>query len=206
MKVIAKPGLEMWKLNQVLLAALTLPQHEEESLDDYAVRVMADSREQGRKACDRGTLIHGELEKWLTGGLVSADHVLTCKRVYSALDEHCGVQEWAAEKSFACDLGYGGKCDLHSKEYVVDFKTKEFDRNTLPSLYDEHYMQLAAYRYGLGVAAAKCAICFVSTTHPLQHIVDVTEEDLERGFTMFRAAVGFWQAQKKYKPIKGDAA
>ncbi|MBV5330392.1 MAG: hypothetical protein JZU65_22630, partial [Chlorobium sp.] len=193
MKVIAKPGLERWKMEQVLMASLTLPMAEGETLEKYAVRVMNDSREQTRKACDRGTFIHGELEKWLSGGLVHSDNVDLCHRVYEKLKDLFGPQMWSVEKSFACSLGYGGKCDLHSIDMVVDFKTKEFGENNLPTIYDEHAMQLAAYRRGLNVDGARCAICFVSTTNPIVHVVEIDDAGLERGFQMFIHALEYWK-------------
>src|SRR4029077_3837007 len=63
----SKPGLEAWKATQLLQAALTLPKKEDESLDDYAKRVIEDSREQGRKAAERGTELHAAIEDYIKG-------------------------------------------------------------------------------------------------------------------------------------------
>lgn len=200
MKVMAKPGLERWKMQQVLMASLTLPMLEDETLEAYAVRVMTDSMEQTRKACDRGTEIHGELEKYFTGKQVLAQHLETCCVVESALIKRFGVQPWGAEKSFAY-AGYGGKCDLHSKTVVVDFKTKEFTADNLPKPFDEHAMQLSAYRNGLPCDNdAECAIVYVSSIEPLCHIVDIGEEALDRGWAMFSHCLDLWKATKKYYP------
>ena len=46
LNVAAKPGLEAWKQQQILLAALTLPKAENESIDAYAERVLEDSKKQ----------------------------------------------------------------------------------------------------------------------------------------------------------------
>jgi hypothetical protein len=62
MQVMAKPGLEVWKQKQVLLAALTLPMQDGESLDDYASRIVADSKQQAIEAAQRGTNIHAAIE------------------------------------------------------------------------------------------------------------------------------------------------
>lgn len=202
LQVIAKPGLESWKMQQVLLASLTLPMIEGETLEAYSVRVMADSKEQCKNACNLGTLIHGEIEKHFTKGTVLAEYLTTCAVVESELLNTFGVQPWAAERSFACDLGYGGKCDIYSPEIVVDFKTKPFTSDNLPKLYDEHHLQLAAYRYGLGVDSARCAICFVSTIEPIVHIIEIDEVELQRGFNMFKHALEYWKEAKKYDPTK----
>ena len=50
LNVAAKPGLENWKLQQVLLAALTLPKRDQESESEYIDRIITDSKEQGRAA------------------------------------------------------------------------------------------------------------------------------------------------------------
>ncbi len=202
LQVIAKPGLESWKMQQVILASLTLPTIEGETLEAYAVRVMADSKEQCKKACDLGTLIHGEIEKHYLGKSVMEEHIDRCWAVDTEIDARFGDQDWSAEKSFACDLGYGGKCDLYSDEYVVDFKTKPFTADNLPKLYDEHSIQLAAYRFGLGVPDARCAIAFVSTIEPLVHIIEIEEKELMRGFSMFKHALEYWKEQKKYNPCE----
>lgn len=201
LKVIAKPGLDAWKLQQVLLASLTLTQMDGESLEDFAVRVMADSREQGLKAMELGTIIHGEIEKYFSGSPVLAEHKGRCEAVESAIYSVFGGQDWKAERSFAWpEFGYGGKVDLHSEKYVIDFKTKDFDENNLPTTYDEHAMQLAAYRNGLGVPDAGCAIVFVATKTDLVHIVEIRESEIERGWEMFKHALRYWQELKKYKP------
>jgi hypothetical protein len=201
LSIIDKPALTAWKMQTLLLSSLTLPMIDGETLEQYAARVMVDSKEQGRKACELGTLIHGEIEKYFTGKPVLAEHGKRCVEVEKALRDDFGAQEWKAEKSFAWpELGYGGKTDLHSDEWVVDFKTKDFGPDNLPKIYDEHAQQLAAYRNGLGVPDAKCAIVFVSTTSDIVHIVRIDEEKIERGWKMFKHALGYWQELKNYKP------
>src|SRR4051812_25248796 len=63
LKCAAAPGLENWKLRKMLEAALTLPRHEGESLDDFSERVISDSQEQGKKAAERGTDLHAAIEQ-----------------------------------------------------------------------------------------------------------------------------------------------
>ena len=57
-----KPALNVWKENQIALAAITLPRIEGETDDDFLVRVKEDAKEQSRKAADRGTQIHTAIE------------------------------------------------------------------------------------------------------------------------------------------------
>ena len=74
--IAAKPGLQKWKLQQMLHAALTLPRLPDESTDAFAERVILDSEEQSKKAMERGTELHAAIEEWINGqqSLIWLDH------------------------------------------------------------------------------------------------------------------------------------
>ena len=116
-----------------------------------------------------------------------------------------GLDEFAPEKAFAHELGYGGKVDLHNANYkdigiVLDVKSKEFTDPSKVEAYDEHCMQLAAYRVGLGIPDAICANVFVSAIEPgLVVIKEWSQEDLARGWGMFQALLSFWQIKNNHK-------
>ena len=84
---------------------------------------------------------------------------------------------------------------MHSPQgVVIDIKTKEFTDPAKVDAYDEHLMQLAAYRVGLGMPEARCANVFVSRSVPgLAKVVEWSPEDLARGWKMFAALLNFWQ-------------
>jgi len=65
--LVAKPGLSNWLQQQVLLAALTLPRIAGETEENWLERVMSDSKSTGRDAMDRGTQMHGVLERFYRG-------------------------------------------------------------------------------------------------------------------------------------------
>src|SRR3982750_1919915 len=48
--VLAKPGLDAWRIEQGIVAALTLPRRADEPLDAFAHRVVGDMGEQVEKA------------------------------------------------------------------------------------------------------------------------------------------------------------
>jgi hypothetical protein len=197
----AAPGLERWKREQLLYASFTLPRVFGESTDAFAKRVVADSEEQGIKARDTGTAIHSAIEKWLcdeTYDMTYHAHVLGAAR---ALIDWCGIDGIQAEKSFAHPLGFGGKCDIHkvAPQFIADFKTKDFDEKSLPKIYDNHPMQLGAYRQGFIIPNARGAIIFVSTRVPgLTHLIEIDEDELRRGWNMFAALLKFWQIKNRY--------
>lgn len=199
LSVLAKPGLENWKQNQILMAALTMPRVEGETEHEYIARIIRDSKEQGMKAAEEGTRIHGAIEAWYAErkyDLTYADHLTG---VVEAVREKFGEQEWIAEKSFANNM-YGGKVDLHSKDLVIDFKTKEFTEDKLPEAYDENIMQLAAYRAGLKLdVKARLANVFVSRNVPgLVHIVEHSDLDQARGIKMFTDCLSLWMSLKRF--------
>lgn len=191
----ASPGLDRWKQEQVLYCALTTSQKQGESEQNYLRRIMDDSREQGKKAAQRGTVIHAAIEGFYEGK-GRGEYPKHVDGVKIALEARYGVQNWIAEKSFASNLGFGGKTDLCAPGIVVDVKTKEFSPDAPPKAYDEHQMQLAAYRTGLGMPHAKCANLFVSASHPgTVHIHEWSEEDMEQGWEMFVNLLRFWYAK-----------
>jgi hypothetical protein len=199
--LVAKPGLNTWLQQQVLLAALTLPRIPLEAEDDYINRIMSDSKEQGKAAADAGTDIHASIQGFYEGEVVHR-HEAHVKGTVAALDAVYGQQGWIAERAFGHSHGFGGKCDLHCTAgdgIVVDVKTKEFTDPNKVDAYDDHLMQLAAYRVGLGVPKARCANAFVSRSVPgLVVIKEWEEADLQRGWEMFCHLLSFWTLKHKF--------
>lgn len=199
LNIAAKPGLNVWLQEQAILAALTLPRGENEPESAWLKRVVQDSKAQARDAADRGTEIHAAVQAFYEGKEASAYpiHVQTCTR---AIEGHYGAKNWVAERSFAHELGFGGKVDLHCEDVVIDIKTKDFEDAAKVAGYEEHMMQLAAYRVGLGIPEARCANVFVSRTNPdLVVVKEWAEEDLKRGWSMFTALLSFWQHKNQYE-------
>jgi hypothetical protein len=198
MSVMAKPGLEAWKMNQMMMAALTLPRAPDEPEEQFIERIQKDSKEQAKMAAERGTSIHEALEKFYEG-ILYYEHHEHQMGVDQAMQLHFGLQNWKTETAFASPLGYGGKLDLHCMDgegIVVDFKTKEFTDPAKIFMYDELPMQLVAYRMGLDKPRARCANVFVSVTQPgLVHIKEWTEDELMRAWYMFGALKQFWYAK-----------
>ncbi|NBS40920.1 MAG: hypothetical protein EBS73_17065, partial [Betaproteobacteria bacterium] len=162
----------------------------------YAERVLEDSKKQAADARDLGTEIHAKVQGAFEGGPEN-DYSISVK---SLLRYAFGEQDWVSEQSFCHPQGFGGKVDLHCKAAVVDIKTKAFGPQDDPQGYEEHLMQLSAYRSGLILPSARCANLFVSTTHPnLVSLYEWTPEDADRGWKMFEALLRFWQAKNNYQ-------
>jgi hypothetical protein len=86
------------------------------------------------------------------------------------------------------------------KGLVLDIKSKEFTDPAKVDAYDEHMMQLSAYRVGLGIPDAVTANVFVSVLQPgLVVVKQWTPEEAGRGWTMFQSLLNFWQAKNQHK-------
>ena len=208
MKIAAKPGLEAWKQEQMLLAALTLPRMPGESEKDLIARIVADSKETAKRAAERGTRVHESIEGWFMG-VRPVEHDEIAKAFEESIFNHFKThpfQPWKTETSFASELGFGGKVDLWCEPdesaptgIVLDAKTKEFTEDDDVVAYDEHLMQLAAYRNGLKVPHARCANVFASVTVPgLIRIVEWSEQDLQKGWEMFQCLLRFWKLKNSF--------
>ena len=202
LNIAAKPALLAWMQQQVLYAALTLPRRPDEPEKEYIDRIINDSKEQGRSAADAGTDIHASIQGFYEGRSTGkhAEMVSACA---SAIENWVGPRTWISERAFAHEAGFGGKCDLYCAEdggFVADIKTKEFTDPDKIGGYDDHMMQLAAYRVGLGVPTARCANVFVSRNVPgLVVVKEWPIEQLDTGWQMFMHLLSFWQLKNNHQ-------
>ena len=123
--VLAKPGLEVWKRRQAVLAALTLPRMPDEPSEALLARIDADASRQAEEAATEGTAIHAAVEAGFAGAAVPVRHRPHWQAVQRMLcDNFNGVTDWVSEKRFAHPAGFGGCSDLHSPStgVVIDFK------------------------------------------------------------------------------------
>ncbi len=203
---VAKPGLEAWKAKQILEAALTLPRLPDETLDDYATRIIEDSKAQGRKAAERGTELHAAIELYIANphSKPFPDGCFQWKAHLQKLEatlKQYGIDliDGHAEHSFASTLGFGGKIDWHNDCAIIDFKTKaNLDAKRLA--YDEHCWQLAAYESGLTDAQRKTINVFIGIDDCKVRIHEWTSYDQEQGWMAFTHLLKFWQITKNYTP------
>jgi len=145
LKVIHKPILERYKLNQVLQSALTLPRIEGEDLDSFALRVELDSDQHREKAADLGTRIHAAIAGSLQGQPVSEDMQPYLREW---LNFKVSLTPIGTEMAVGGErVGYGGMLDLVCKwkEDTLIFDFKSQDVKEKPNFYDEWAMQLSAY-------------------------------------------------------------
>ena len=192
LKQAAAPGLVNWMKEQVAKAAYSERPREGESEADYLARILPLAEEVARRARDKGTEIHGAIENLDRHGPYS-DHV---GAFFDSVNSWCGVTEWNHERSFASKLGYGGKLDLSCPGFVLDAKTTDKDLADLKT-WPDHRRQLAAYRHGLDMPEARCAIVYVSSVKPEARLIELPEEELQQGWKEFRSLLAFYYHANK---------
>ncbi len=217
--VLAKPGLEGWKQEQAILAALTLPKREDEPLDAFARRVVEDMGEQVRSAADLGSSVHAAIEVYLQTGESpeNPDILRLFAPVKLWIDEHVeriGLVETVAVHS---QFGFAGRIDLVAKLKstgtwaVIDFKTQKMkpDKKGVyqASYYETWPLQLMAYFKALN-SAGECsrrlediASVVINSVEPTPvHVKVWPREDHESLWQAFNNARELWCFIKCYRP------
>lgn len=193
----AKPSLDAWKQQQVLMAALTLPRVDGESEEAWIARIIADSKEQAIKAAERGTLIHAYIQQGFEGKPLPEEGELYFEAATDELLRNgygFSGGYWECETTFARD-GYGGKTDLWQRaKIIVDAKSTDKPLDGLKT-WDDQHMQVALYRRGLKDPTAAGGILYVSTKDVAAKLIMIPEPQLQRGEKMGLALLQFWYAK-----------
>lgn len=152
-----------------------------------------------KDSADSGNIVHGILDEYFkTGEIKDKEDIIVpvIEKIHVEFD-----YMWAeSEVTFASKEGYGGSVDLVLDDgYIIDFKTKALEEITTKAIQDSHLMQLAAYRIGLDLPKARCYNLFISTIKPGELLLhEWAEEELERGWKMFKCLLKYWQLNSKY--------
>ncbi len=206
--ILAKPGLDEWRLNQVAFAAQRCPIAEGESIEYWARRVKEAAFEQVETAADLGTMIHGALEAAMAGEAYDpamaeyVEPVLAWKR-------ETGIVIVEREVRLVNTAhGFAGTADVmfrfgENGIGILDYKTRKTKPGEKVTAYDNQAMQLAAYAATYwgeeNVGRVLAANVFISTTEPGRMEV-VKHEALERDWQAFTMAAALWRYVKGYDP------
>lgn len=218
LKVIASPGLERWKQEQVLQSALTLPRAEGESLDDFARRAADDARRQAEEAAEYGTRIHEAVEEWVVTGRVPDGELAAPVEAFAAWWDTAPLGHLdaiATEEAFV-GQGYGGRRDIRvvsgDQVAVIDIKTKtgpgwqvnpekEFKKIKSKLLWP---VQLAAYALPLVSPDRPRRINVILTPSGLCHAHEWLREEFFRDVETFQAALAIWRNMNQWKKYHDD--
>jgi hypothetical protein len=198
--ILDKPALVAWKINNVLLAAATMPRIENESADDWAKRVQADADGMSSGAADLGTLVHRMIEDYFAGRSTPAEGYEKYLNPIDAWVKAEGIIFTGLEKVCVnTELKYGCKVDAVGTDragtpVIIDWKTQKSSKGKLTA-WDDHQTQIAANAVAAGIDLSGMARLFdvyVSTTETDQHgnalcmIKEWTMEERKDGFRMFQ--------------------
>jgi hypothetical protein len=212
LSVIAKPGLDKWKLQQVAKAAFNSPRNGEETVEYYSDRIIESAFDQVVEAADLGSRIHDALEKILEGEAVEEEML---PYVQPTID-------WKREKGLTFTEreivlvngkeGYAGRCDVIAKGkkgqlVILDYKTRKTKPGEPATPYDGQGAQLAAYavaHWGEAMLPkVTAANVFISTTEPGR--VEVCKhDDLAAEWEYFRACCAVWRHIRGFDPRRID--
>lgn len=210
MKLIAKPQLEIWKQEQAILSALTLPREESETDDVFVHRVVSDFNEQGKSAAEFGTVVHDEIYNYFANNVEPSDD--TRKQMISEIKKGFAMTNLTpvAYEDVMVGSGFAGKYDMlctdpFGKHWVVDFKTQDFKDKV--NVYDEWIWQLGAYSLDTKIAeniggALNVVIqkTNVTNVHFVMHNLDI----LKQGRKIFLTIFELWKMIKGYDPMAGE--
>ena len=186
---------------------------------ELSKRILAHSKQESEQAAKRGVRIHNELELFFRKGCIHSSNMGTyesdikkiCDATKAVLDVNCGEQGWISEKSFCHkELGYGGKVDLYSSQWVIDFKTKDSIEDKKQLAFDSMAHQLVGYERGLprhhsdtkfSGSIRRMANVFISADnhgHVMFHEWPQVKHEVY--WNVFTSALDLWKHMKNYRP------
>lgn len=200
--IMDKPQLTSWRISVTIESALTLPKRDDESLDEYARRVVEDSKEQTRKAAEHGTRMHEQAENILMGRATCKDEDL---QPYIKT-----FKKWAGaniEKTYWCEkalvgAGYAGRCDAYVRlkgigDAIIDLKNRKVNPKYDP-FYDTDCAQLWAYRAASENPKCACVSVVLASNDATKLTTRVWDED-----ELYQAGIAFCAMQKVWAWVKG---
>lgn len=206
--VIAKPQLDVWKLNQVALAAVKHPKQQGESDEYWMRRIVEASKEPVIEAADLGSRIHEALEL-ATDGRPFDEALRVYVEPVIAWLKGTGITIIEREVVLVNPAeGYAGRCDAlfrfgKAGTGVIDFKTRKTERGKIVTPYDGQGAQLAAYAAAyFGVETLpKCLLAnlYISTTEPGRMEV-CKHADAGGEYEYFLHCCAVWRKLKGYDP------
>lgn len=222
-RILDKPGLNNYYERHIFDALIRYARSEpeifESALNDSVLleqlfkTVKAMSREHSRERAESGAKLHGAIEHFLRGEPYDQSWQPHIDAIVGAVDQlGIGLGTGQPERSFAHPKGFGGKVDWHRRRYgddlepvILDFKTKENIEPGKEYGYDEHPMQLAAYREGFGLPEdTRCINIFVGVEDRKILPLEWNKSDLNRGWRMFELVLSLWTIKNNYYPKKGN--
>jgi len=205
-KVLNKPQLTNWLMEQVAKAALTIPHSPDVSDDDWVDNVVATANNASKGAMDLGTRIHQAIEDCIAGRDYPADLAIYVCPVMAKRAE-LGIRWSEVEQCVgSAKYGYAGRCDDNSDDTftVRDIKSRKSKGKKVP-VYETDPIQLAAYGYAKWgnefFTKGRGEIWGISTSEPgLLTVHTYTGPELVKAFSVFLALLQTWVYINDFNP------
>ena len=215
LKLLHKEALVNWKIEQAVLAVLTSPKKEDETIDAFVERIIHVEEvpmQEARLAADKGTEIHAAIEGYFTGQDLDPNIV---PWVVPAAKAVAAYGELVATEKIIVGDGFAGKTDLILLSpdcwWLWDYKsTKKLPDPKKGGAWLEHRLQLAAYAQGWQEEMARkdptllrpirTANLYVSSVNPGEFVICENEDWEPTYLEGFAPLVTHWQWAAKYRP------
>lgn len=215
--IMHSSGLERWKVNQAIAAAIEVPRGAAEAEDAYGARLAERAEQLRNQAAELGTLVHDGIEKMISGRLWDEGQpILQVFHEWSR--DNIKAHEWTERVLVNHQLGVAGKADalvyftgeaakiVGEAPCLVDWKTQRMKKNRAknpvykPNYYNKWVMQLAFYASCEMVPPPIVSVAINTTEPETPYLKLWTEEERESALIAFKAALALWQYEKNYKP------
>jgi hypothetical protein len=183
------------------MSSLTLPKEDGESLEDYAKRVVKDSKASTSKAAEHGTRMHEQME-----------HILLKREHSKDADLQPYIKtfrEWAednVEQTYWCEkalvgAGYAGRCDAYVKlkgigDAIIDLKNRKVNPKYEP-FYDTDCAQIFAYLSASENPKAAGVSIVLASNDSSKIMTRIWEKD-----ELYQAGIAFCAMQKVWAWVK----
>lgn len=218
LRVLDKPALNDWKVEQGVLAVLTTPRLPGETDDAFVHRVLHVDRVQDQEmttARDKGTAIHDALESYFFG--TEYDPALKpwiepAAKAIAARGERIGCE------TILVGEGYAGRLDLiqEAKDcwWIVDWKTTKKLPDPKKGAWTEHRIQLSAYAAAWirklahngeydRTKSTRTSNIYISTVDQGAFVICDHEPEWQRTFaSAFIPLLAYWQWLNEYRPLQ----
>ena len=205
--IMAKPGLDRWKLTKAVEASMIVDRDQGEPEDRFIERVIERSREEVAEAADLGTKIHDAIDAAFDG-VKPPDNLKPYVEPTMAYLSTLKLTDVRREDVVVdAANGYAGRVDLLARfgnsNIIIDFKTRKTTEGQKVTPYEFQSMQIAAY----GMAAFGSleftygANVYISTTEPGRiETAAYNPERLQKEFDAFKSMCHIWRYLKNYDP------
>jgi len=214
--LMAKPGLDRWKQDQLLRIAYDNPPKMDESFERFADKCLVLHEQPVEEAADFGTRIHDAIEKYFEGYPIDDDLLDYINPAFRWKQEN-KLRFIEREKILVnMEHGFAGTVDIvglgaNQEKFIVDWKTRKTKKGVKVTSYDFQIHQIAAYAatyWGedqVDACQVHGANAFLSSSEPGRfEVIKYSPEELKEAWGVFKSLCRIWRNLKGYDPRKSE--